>query len=55
MAENNRIVVYKGPGEVAVEDREYPKLEVPEQVAEAKGMSREAPHAVILRIVSTNI
>ncbi|MDP9485480.1 MAG: formaldehyde dehydrogenase, glutathione-independent [Actinomycetota bacterium] len=55
MADNNRIVVYKGPGEVAVEDREYPKLEIPEEVASAKGMTREAPHAVILRIVSTNI
>jgi glutathione-independent formaldehyde dehydrogenase len=55
MADNNRIVVYKGPGEVAVEDIEYPKLEVPEYVAENMGMSVEAPHGVILRIVSTNI
>jgi len=54
MAEN-RIVVYKGPGEVAVEDIEYPKLEVPEEVASAMGMSKEAPHAAILKIVSTNI
>jgi glutathione-independent formaldehyde dehydrogenase len=52
---DNRIVVYKGPGEVAVEDIEYPKLEVPEQVASAMGMSKEAPHGVILEIVSTNI
>ena len=30
MAPNgNRIVVYKGPGEVAVETVDYPKLEVP--------------------------
>jgi glutathione-independent formaldehyde dehydrogenase len=56
MADNNRIVVYKGPGEVAVEDIEYPKLEVPEYVAENMGYSsQEAPHGVILRIVSTNI
>src|SRR3954466_14092937 len=55
MADNNRIVVYKGPGEVAVEDIEYPTLEVPEYVAENMGMSVEAPHGVILRIVSTNI
>src|SRR5919206_267703 len=55
MADNNRIVVYKGPREVAVEDIEYPKLEVPEYVANNMGMSVEAPHAVILRIVSTNI
>jgi len=52
---DNRVVVYKGPGEVAVEDIEYPKLEVPEEVASAMGMSKEAPHAVILKIVSTNI
>jgi glutathione-independent formaldehyde dehydrogenase len=52
---DNRVVVYKGPGEVAVEDIEYPKLEVPEEVASAMGMSKEAPHAAILKIVSTNI
>src|SRR5687767_10817040 len=52
---DNRVVVYKGPGEVAVEDIEYPKLEVPEEVASAMGMTVEAPHAVILRIFSTNI
>src|ERR671912_502241 len=52
---DNRVVVYKGPGEVAVEDIEYPKLEVPEEVASAMGMTQEAPHAVILKIVSTNI
>ena len=43
---DNRVVVYKGPGEVAVEDIEYPKLEVPEEVASAMGMTKEAPHAV---------
>ena len=52
---DNRVVVYKGPGEVAVEDIEYPKLEVPDEVAEAMGMTKEAPHAAILKIVSTNI
>jgi glutathione-independent formaldehyde dehydrogenase len=56
LAEQNRIVVYKGPGEVAVEEIDYPKLEIPQDVAEAKGYrSTAAPHAVILRIVSTNI
>ena len=54
MAEN-RCVVYQGPGEVTVEDIGYPKLEVPEYVANNMGMSREAPHAAILRVVSTNI
>jgi glutathione-independent formaldehyde dehydrogenase len=56
VADTNRIVVYKGPGEVAVEDIDYPKLEVPDDVAEAMGYrSKAAPHGVILRIVSTNI
>ena len=55
MADTNRIVVYKGPGEVEVQEDEYPKLEVPQDVAEAMGMGVAAPHAVILRIVSTNI
>ena len=56
MAPNgNRIVVYKGPGQVAVETVDYPKLEVPADVASSKGMSRKADHAVILRNVSTNI
>jgi glutathione-independent formaldehyde dehydrogenase len=51
----NRIVVYKEPGVVAVEDRDPPKLEVPAEVADAMGMARRADHAVILRCVSTNI
>jgi glutathione-independent formaldehyde dehydrogenase len=51
----NRIVVYKEPGVVAVEDHDAPKLEVPAEVARAMGMSRKAEHAVILRTVSTNI
>src|ERR671921_669851 len=56
MADNgNRIVVYKEPGVVAVETVEYPKLEVPADVASAKGMTRKADHGVILRNVSTNI
>ena len=28
----NRVVVYKGPGEVGVESVDYPKLELPEDV-----------------------
>jgi glutathione-independent formaldehyde dehydrogenase len=55
MADKNRIVAYKGPGEVGIEDIDYPKLEVPGEVASAMGMSAAAPHAVILKIVSTNI
>ncbi|MDQ3923669.1 MAG: formaldehyde dehydrogenase, glutathione-independent [Actinomycetota bacterium] len=52
---DNKCVVYQGPGEVTVEDIGYPELKVPEYVSENMGMSREAPHGVILRIVSTNI
>ena len=45
MAPNgNRIVVYKGPGQVAVETVDYPKLEVPPDVASAMGMTRKADH-----------
>ena len=51
----NRIVVYKGPGEVEVESIDYPKLEVPADVASAMGMHQRADHGVILRVVSTNI
>lgn len=51
----NKIVVYKGPREVAVESVDYPKLEVPADVASATGMKRKADHAVILRVVATNI
>jgi glutathione-independent formaldehyde dehydrogenase len=51
----NRIVVYKGPGEVAVESIDYPKLEIPGEVATALGIKQKAPHAVILKLVTTNI
>ena len=51
----NKIVVYKEPGVVAVEDHDAPKLEVPAEVADAKGLTRKAEHAVILRNVATNI
>jgi glutathione-independent formaldehyde dehydrogenase len=52
---DNRIVVYKGPGEVAVEDVDYPKLEIPQEVADGLGIKKAAPHAAILKIVTTNI
>ncbi|QIK64990.1 formaldehyde dehydrogenase, glutathione-independent [Nocardioides sp. HDW12B] len=51
----NRIVVYKGPGEVAVESVDYPKLEIPAEVAQGMGIKQAAPHAVILKLVTTNI
>lgn len=51
----NRNVFYKGPGETAVEETEYPKLEIPKEVADWLGVSQAAPHAVILKVVATNI
>lgn len=46
----NRIVVYQGR---AVETVDYPKLEVPAEVACAMSMTRNAEHGVILKCVST--
>ncbi len=51
----NRVVVYKGPGEVSVESVDYPKLELPEDVVSGLGIKRKAPHAAILKLVTTNI
>lgn len=51
----NRVVYYKGPGETAVEETEYPKLEIPKEVADWLGIPQAAPHAVILKVVTTNI
>ncbi|MQA12075.1 MAG: formaldehyde dehydrogenase, glutathione-independent [Pseudonocardiaceae bacterium] len=51
----NRVVVYQGPGQVSVEGIEYPKLELPSEVVSGLGVKKEAPHAVILKTVSTNI
>lgn len=52
---DNRVVVYKGPGQVAVESIDYPKLELPSDVVNGLGIARKAPHAAILKIVTTNI
>lgn len=51
----NRIVVYKGPGEVDIESIDYPKLELPKDVVEGLGLKKSAPHAAILKLVTTNI
>src|SRR5512144_2494993 len=51
----NRVVVYKGPGQVAVESVDYPTLELPEDVVSGLGLKKSAPHAAILRLVTTNI
>jgi glutathione-independent formaldehyde dehydrogenase len=47
--------VYKGPGEVAVEATDYPKLELPTDVVSGLGIKKKAPHAAILKLVTTNI
>ncbi len=52
---DNRVVVYQGPGTVSVEDTEYPKLELPDDVVRGFGFEKKALHAAILKIVSTNI
>jgi glutathione-independent formaldehyde dehydrogenase len=52
---DNRVVVYQGTGRVSVEAIDYPKLEIPDDVASGMGVKKAAPHAVILRVVSTNI
>jgi glutathione-independent formaldehyde dehydrogenase len=51
----NRVVVYQGAGKVGIEHIEYPKLELPSDVTNGLGIKRQAPHAVILKIVTTNI
>ncbi len=51
----NRVVVYKGPGQVAIESVDYPKLELPSEVANHFGLKPQAPHAAILKLVTTNI
>jgi glutathione-independent formaldehyde dehydrogenase len=45
---SNKTVVYKGPAKVAVEDLDYPELELAEQ-------KRRVDHGVILKAVATNI
>ena len=47
MSDKNRGVVYLKPGEVEVQDIGYPKMENPQ--------GKKIEHAVILKIVSTNI
>jgi glutathione-independent formaldehyde dehydrogenase len=51
----NRVVVYKSPGKVAVETIDYPKLELPDDVSKGLGIKKQAPHAAILKLVTTNI
>lgn len=52
---DNRVVVYQGPGKVSVESIDYPKLELPDDVVGKLGLPKEAPHAAIVKVISTNI
>src|SRR5690625_68756 len=52
---DNRVVRFKGPRQTAVEDIDYPKLEIPDEVADWLGVPKAAPHAVVLKVVTTNI
>ena len=48
--DKNHAVVYQGPGKVAVEEIDFPKLEL-----DYRGRTRQCHHGVILKVVSTNI
>ena len=51
----NRVVVYQGAGKVGIEDIDYPKLQIPDDVVTGMGLPRKAPHAAIVKLVATNI
>jgi glutathione-independent formaldehyde dehydrogenase len=51
----NRVVVYQGTGQVSVEEIDYPKLQIPDDVVEGIGLPRKAPHAAILKLIASNI
>jgi glutathione-independent formaldehyde dehydrogenase len=50
----NRGVAYVGPGKVEVKSIDYPKLKMPKSESDPFG-GKDAPHGVILKIVTTNI
>src|SRR5579862_8754577 len=51
---NNRGVAYMKPGVVEVQSIPYPKLRMPKSESDPFG-GKEAPHGVILKVVTTNI
>ena len=56
MADENRGVVYEGPGKVDVKNIDYPSFTLREGPGvPPESVGRECRHGVILRIVSTNI
>ncbi len=50
----NRGVAYIEPGKVEIRSIEYPKLRMPKSETDPYG-GKDAPHGVILRVVTTNI
>lgn len=56
MADTNRAVAYKGPGEVEVIDIDYPTFELKDGPGvNPANVGRQVPHGVILKTVATNI
>src|SRR5215218_5939369 len=52
----NRAVIYKGPGDVAVEAIDYPTLELKDGPGvNPANVGRQIPHGAILKVVATNI
>jgi len=52
----NRAVIYKGPGDVAVESIDYPTLELKDGPGvNPANVGRQVPHGAILKVVATNI
>ncbi|MFE5339051.1 formaldehyde dehydrogenase, glutathione-independent [Isoptericola sp. NPDC056578] len=56
MADTNRAVAYKGPGEVEVIDIDYPTFELKDGPGvNPANVGRQVPHGAIVRTVATNI
>jgi len=52
----NKAVIYKGPGNVAVESIDYPTLELKDGPGvNPANVGRQVPHGVILKVVASNI
>ncbi|TCN31042.1 glutathione-independent formaldehyde dehydrogenase [Kribbella orskensis] len=52
----NRAVIYRGPGEVAVETIDYPSLELKDGPGvNPANVGRQVPHGAILKVVASNI
>jgi len=52
----NRAVIYKGPGDVAVETIDYPSLELKDGPGvNPANVGRQVPHGAILKVVASNI